>query len=723
MVDYRRQESVAVLEVNNPPVNALSRHVRQGLWEGISRAQKDRAVTAVVIICKGQTFIAGADIREFSNFLSGPVTKHINEVGVALEASEKPVVAAIHGTALGGGLEIALYCHYRIALTSARVGLPEVFLGLLPGGGGTQRLPRVTDIAVAMEMISTGRQIPAPKALEYGILDKVVQGNLLEEGLKFAQSVVGKPLDLRRLSLLPVKGADNLVPAIDAAMKKVKQKQRGMIAPVACLKAVCCAAQLPYKLGLEKESSLMSELMTSSQSAALRYAFFAERAARKWQMPGGGSWLNAEGQGVKSTAVIGAGTMGTGIAVCLLRAGLPVILVEQNQKFLDRGVGVIEMILMGAVRRKLITEETAQRCVKRLTPAVDMQQLSGVDLVIEAVYESLALKQEIFKKLDQICKPSTILCTNASTINIDSIAWVTKRPGQVVGTHFFAPPHVKPLLETVYGTDTSPQTVATVMALGHRIGKVCVLVKTCHGFVANRMCGHWLTEASLLVEEGALPQDVDRVLEDFGMPMGPLKVTDLSGLDVRWRIHREVAKMKGVEITPQTRFFSGERYCSLPDKLYNAGRLGRKTGAGWYRYDKPGGGRTMVDDDVEDIVKKHCADLGIQRRSISTQEVLERCVYSAVNEGFRILEEGVAVKPEDIDTIWIHGFSFPRYMGGPMFYANQVGLAEVYDRICYYHRNFSYSSYWVPSDLLRKLASSSKPVPMNQWTSFRNSKL
>ncbi|XP_076436045.1 peroxisomal bifunctional enzyme-like [Babylonia areolata] len=720
MVDYRRQGVVAVLEVNNPPVNALSKHVRQGLLDCINRADRDNAVKAVVIICKGQTFIAGADIREFDKFPGGPA---ITEVGQRMEAADKPVVAAIHGTALGGGLEVALFCHYRIAIKSAKVGFPEVLIGILPGAAGTQRLPRVTDITVAMEMISSGKHVPAPKALEYGILDKVVEGDLLRESISFAQSVLGKPLDPRRLSHQPVKGADKLMPAFDAAMKQIKQKQKGMISPVACLKAVRSAADLPYNKGLERERSLLTELMTGSQSAALRYAFFAERAAQKWQLPCGANSTNTKGLAVKTTGVIGAGTMGTGIAICLLRAGLPVILVEQNQKFLDKGVSTVKMMFMDAVRRKLMTEDAARRYVKNLTPAVDMQQLAGVDLVIEAVYENLALKQEIFKKLDQICKPSAILCSNTSTIDIDLIASATKRPGQVIGTHFFAPAHIMRLLENVYGKDTSPQTAATVMELGRKIGKVSVLVKTCHGFVANRMYNHWSTEAVLLLEEGALPQDVDRVLEDFGMPLGPLKVSDLSGLDVGWRIRRVVAKLEGVEITPQTRFFRGERYCPLADKLYDLGRLGRKTGAGWYRYDKPGGRVAMADEDVEAVIKKHSADMGIERQVIPSQEILERCVYSAINEGFRILEMGVAARPEDIDVIWLYGFSFPRFMGGPMFYASQVGLAAVYERICYYHKNFPYSSYWVPSDLLRKLASSPKPVPIGQWMSFSASKL
>lgn len=535
--------------------------------------------------------------------------------------------------------------------------------------------------------------------------------------------MIGKPLQPRRLRDLPVKGADKLVPVFEAAMKQVKLKQRGYIAPLVCLKAVRAAAELPYVQGLVRENELFTELMASSQSSALRYAFFAERAAQQWKMTSGASAANTKPLPVQTIGVIGAGTMGSGIAVTLLRAGFPVILVEQDQKFLDGGVKMIGGIFQDSVGRKLMTEDVARQCMQRLRPAVDLQQMADVDVVIEAVFENVALKKDLFSKLDKICKPAAILCSNTSTIDIDIIASATKRPKQVVGTHFFAPAHIMKLLENVYGSHTSPQTVATVMDLGKRIGKVSVLVKTCHGFVANRMHNKWLTESQLMLEEGPLPQDVDRVMEDFGMPIGPLKVTDLSGIDIGWRIRQELAKMKGVELTPQTRFFLGERYSSLADKLHNFGRLGRKTGKGWYRYEKPGGRKAMVDEEVTAIIRAHCKELGLERRNISTQEILERCLYSAINEGFRILEEGVAEKPEDIDVIWWYGFSFPRYMGGPMFYANQVGLKNVYNRICYFHQNFPYSAHWVPSDLLRKLASSEKPVPISQWTTSLSSNL
>ncbi|KAK7109400.1 peroxisomal bifunctional enzyme-like [Littorina saxatilis] len=720
MVDYRTQGQIAILEVNNPPVNALSIHVRKGLDDGISRAVRDPSVKAVIVIGKGRTFSSGADIKEFNKPQEGP---RLTMVGKKLEESDKPVVAAIHGTCLGGGLEIALFCHYRIAVKSARVGFPEVLLGILPGAAGTQRLPRVTDVAVAMEMISTGKHVPAPKALEYGILDKIVQGDLLEEAVKFAKSVMGKPVQPCRLSDQPVKGADRLVQVFDAAMRQVKQRQRGFMAPVVCLKAVRSAAELPYNEGLLRENTLFTELMSSSQCAALRYAFFAERAAQRWQLPSGASAANTKPVPVKSTGVIGAGTMGQGIAICLLRVDYPVILVEQNQKLLDKGVEMIQLAFKDAVRRKLMTEDAMRHCMSNISPTVDMQQLANVDLVIEAVYENVALKQDIFRKLDVICKPSAVLCTNTSTISIDIIASATKRPGSVVGTHFFAPAHIMRLLENVYSKDTSAQAVATVMDLGKKIGKVSVLVKTCHGFVANRMFHHQGQEAALMLEEGALPEHIDKVMEDFGMSIGPMKVSDLSGVDIGWRIRHEVAKMEGVELTSQTRFFRGERYCTLPDKLYELGRLGRKTGKGWYRYEKPGGRVAMVDDEVTNLIKKHSAEMGIERRGISTQEIQERILYPAINEGFRILEEGVAAKPEDIDVIWWYGFSFPRYMGGPMFHASQVGLSKVYERICYYHQNFPYSSHWVPSDLLRKLASAPSPVPISQWMSYSQSKL
>ncbi|KAJ8313737.1 hypothetical protein KUTeg_008298 [Tegillarca granosa] len=561
MVDYKVQGSFAILEVNNPPVNALSHAVRSGLNDGIEKASRDRNVKAVIVCGKGATFPAGADIREFSKPKKEP---WLPEIGHKMEKCEKPVIAAIHGTCLGGGLEIALFCHYRIALKTARVGFPEVQLGLLPGAAGTQRLPRVAGLQVAMDMISSGRHVLATEAKKYGIIDEL------------------------------------------------------------CLKAVKASVDFPYEKGLEMETEFFKQLLGSGQSKAQQYAFFAERTIARWEMPNG-NYRTAVAKPVKSTAVIGAGTMGSGIVVCLLSAGIPVYLMEQNEKFLNNGLKMIKSIMEGSVKLGKVSPEVGRKAATLLKPTMNYNDLKDVDLIP-------------------------------------------------------------------------------------------VLVKTCRGFLANRMHGPFGTEGTFLVEEGALPSQVDRVMEDFGLPIGPFKVRDLSGVDIAYKIKQEVAKLLGIKTTLQTRFMNGERYCALNDRLFHLGRLGRKTGKGYYKYEKAGGKIATEDSDVTDIIEKHCKELGIQRRQISSQEIVERMMYSCINEGFKILEDGIAVRPEDIDVCYLYGFSFPRYLGGPMFYANQIGLQRVYERICYYHENFPYSPHWVPSRLLRKLAA--KSVPMNEWMAY-----
>ncbi|CAL1531734.1 unnamed protein product [Lymnaea stagnalis] len=720
MVDYRVEDQFAILEINNPPVNALSLHVREGLLNGVLRASADNNVKAIILIGKGKTFPSGADIKEFSRPGKAP---WLPEVGHTIESSNKPVFSALHGTALGGGLEIALFSHYRIAEKTAKVGFPEVHLGLLPGAEGTIRLPRLTGLVIAMEMITSGRQVSAKEALKFGIVDKVVEGNLLKETKAFAKSVLGQPLEPRKLSLCGVKDADQVDKYYEAALKELLKKYRGVIAPVSCLKSIRGSAQLPYKEAAELERTLFSELMSGAQSAALRYSFFAERAASRWNLPNGASSANSKPLTIKSAAVIGAGTMGSGIAICLIRSGIPVILVEQNEKMLENALRNIGYILQGSVKLGRMTVDQRSDCLRILQGAASIEKLKDVDIVIEAVYENLKLKQEIFEKLDKICKPTALLCSNTSTLDIDLIASVTSKPDRVAGTHFFAPAYIMKLLENIYGSKTSPITVATIMDLGKKIGKISVLSKTCDGFIANRM-NKIGTEAAFLVEEGALPHDIDQVLEDFGMPMGVFKVSDLSGIDIGWSIRQEMAKKQGITLTLETHYVSGERYSSLADRLYNLGRLGLKTGKGWYRYNNASNSRKpIIDPDVTDMILNHCEKLRIKRRQISPQEIIERCLYATVNEGFKILEEGVAEKPEDIDIVWQYGFSFPRYRGGPMFYASQVGLKKVYERICYYHESFPYSKHWLPSDLLKKLVSHPNEVPINLWMNYTNSKL
>ncbi|OWF39442.1 peroxisomal bifunctional enzyme-like [Mizuhopecten yessoensis] len=717
MVDYSVNSSVALLLVNNPPVNALSHAVRKGLADGMLKATKDTKVKAIVIAGKGRTFPAGADIREFS----GPGKEPwLVPVGNGIEASGKPVVAAIHGTCLGGGLEVALFCHYRVALKSARVGFPEVAIGILPGAAGTQRLPRVTGLPVAFDMITSGRHVPAEQAKKYGIIDEIVTGDIVNAGIRYAMIMVGKSTIPRRLRAKPVPDAENVQKYADAAMAHVKRKYKGYEAPVYCVKAVRASAEKPYDLGVENEKTLFNVVGKSGQARAQQYAFFAERVVGKWEMPGGNS-QTAKPIPVRSTAVIGAGTMGTGIAVCILSAGLPCYLVEQNQKFLENGLKTIKALMEGSVKLGKISPEVGQRAASLLKPTMSYDDLTGVDLVIEAVYENLELKKEIFAKLDKVCKPSTILCSNTSSIDIDRIAVATKRPEKCVGVHFFAPAYHMKLLENIYSTKTSPDTAATVMKLGKTIGKVPILVKSCQGFLANRMNTPYGTESGFLVEEGALPWEVDQVMEDFGMPMGPFKVRDLSGLDVGSKITAEIAKTLGVTLTDETRFMAGNRYSHMNTVLANMGRLGRKSGKGWYKYEKAGGKIASIDDDVITVLNNHCKKLGIERRTISSQEIIERLMYSCINEGFKILEEGIAKRPEEIDISWLYGFTFPKYLGGPMYYANQVGLGRVYDRICYYHENFPFSKHWVPSQLLRRL--SEQNIPMSQWMASPGARL
>ncbi|GFO42039.1 peroxisomal bifunctional enzyme [Plakobranchus ocellatus] len=718
MVDYSVDRNLAILGINNPPVNALSFHVREGLFNGIKQANADRRVEAIVITGKGKTYCSGADIREFSIPSAG---KGLVTLGHRIEDSDKPVISAIHGNALGGGLEIALFSHYRVANKNAKIGFPEVLIGLLPGAEGTIRLPRVTGLAFAMDAIASGRRFDAQEAHKHGILDTICDGDVLQEAKAFSKKIIGQPLDQRRLSKTHVKDAADVDIKFEEALAQIKRKYRGLIAPILCLKSVRNSAKMSFDEAAAEEMRLFGELLTSSQSIGLRYSFFAERSAPKWKLPCGACADNTTPVDVKTTGVIGAGTMGSGIAVCLIRAGIPVILVEKNQKMLDQAIKTISRILTGSVKLNRMTEKQREHSLKLLKGASTLDELAGVDMVIEAVYENLELKREIFHQLDKICKSSTLLCSNTSTLDIDNIASATQRPDKVVGTHFFAPAYIMRLLENVYGTKTSPTTVATVMELGKRIGKICVLVKTCYAFVANRTNQPFGAEASFMVEEGALPQDVDTVLENFGMPMGPFKVSDLSGIDVGWRIRQEVAKALGLKLTLETRYRMGERITTLADRLYEMGRYGIKTGKGWYRYEPTNPRKPIPDPDVAKMIQKHCMDMGIERRNIPAQEVIERCLFSAINESFRVLEQRIAEKPEDIDVIWQYGFSFPRYGGGPMFYASQVGLKKVFEKICIFHEQFPYSSHWVPSDLLRKLASHSTEIPMDKWTQFISS--
>lgn len=701
------KRSVALITLTNPPVNALSAAVRHGLTETIKRALGDPKVTAVVLCGENEKFCGGADIREFAGTLRGPSFITLMD---GMEAGEKPVVAAIEGVALGGGLELALACHYRIAHSKARLGLPEVTLGLMPAAGGTQRLPRLIGIPAALELITTGRHISAQEALKLGIVDQVTDENACKMAVEFALNVVGKPLSSRRLSTLTMPCPPNLDAIFEAVTMQVQKKARGVMAPLACIQGVRAAATLPYSQGMKRESELFATLFNSGQARALQYCFFAQRTAGKWTLPSGAQWNNSKPREIRSAAVIGLGTMGRGIVVSLARVGISVIAVESEKKLLDTGRQmVIGMLERDAKRRGV----TASLNLLRFT--LSLQDLKDVDIVIEAVFEDMALKKHVFEDLSKVCRPGTFLYTNTSGLDVDALAGVTDRPHMVAGMHFFSPAHVMKLLEVVYGSRSSSETIATAMSLGKRIGKVSVAVGNCHGFVGNRMLKPYTDQANFLLEEGATPEQIDKVLEEFGFAMGIFRVSDLAGLDVGWRIRKE-SGLTGPKIDPKDppRRRQGSRYSPIPDMLCEQGRLGQKTGCGWYVYDKPGGTDAKPDPLIQNLLQTYRSRYGIQPRNISGQEIIERCLFSLANEGFRILEDGIAAQPEDIDIIYLFGYGFPRHRGGPMFYASMVGLERVLERLEHYHHVHPDVPHLEPSRLLRKLVACGSP-PIQKW--------
>ncbi|XP_028822801.1 peroxisomal bifunctional enzyme [Denticeps clupeoides] len=709
MAKYSRLHgSVGLISLANPPVNALSSVVRHAISEKVAKAFRDPEVTCVVICGENGVFCGGADIREFASTMRGPPLVPMID---AIEEGEKPVVAAIEGVAFGGGLELALGCHYRIAHYKARVGLPEVTLGLLPAAGGTQRLPRLTGVAPALQLITTGRHVAAPEALKLGIVDQVTEQNTVEVAVQFAKSVVGQALHNRRLSLRQLScPPDGL---FEETMAQIKQRARGAVAPIACVQAVKAAATLPFKAGMDKERDLMATLFNSGQAKALQYSFFAQRSVAKWNLPNGAHSGISKARAVHRAAVIGLGTMGRGIVVSLVRAGISVIAMETNEKQLHTGKKMVIAIL----------EKDAQK--HNAAPRADLvhfterlSDLSNVDLVIEAVYEDMVLKKDIFKQLSMICKPDAFLCTNTSALNVDELAAVTGRPEMVVGMHFFAPAHVMKLLEVVYGQHSSPEAVATAMQLGKRLGKVSVAVGNCPGFVGNRMMKLYVEQAHFLLEEGATPEQVDEALEEFGFAMGIFKVSDLSGLDVGWRVRKEAGLTgAGVDWKEPPRRRQGRRYSPLADLLCEKGHLGQKTSRGWYLYEKPGGRDPKPDQGLHSFLVEYRSKYGLKARRIDKDEVLERCLFSLINEGFCILDDGIASGPEDVDVIYVHGYGWPRHRGGPMFYADMVGLSKVLERLEFYHQAHPDVPYLKPSPLLRKLVRNGSP-PIREWREF-----
>ncbi len=683
LVSYSVQGDVAIVTVDNPPVNALSNQVRAGLMEALARAVDDENVAAVVLRCSGRGFIGGADLKEFH---LPPAPPFLPEVTRAFEASPKPVIAAIHGSALGGGFEIALASHYRIATADARVGLPEVKIGLIPGAGGTQRLPRLVGFEPALTLITSGNPIPAQRALELGALDRIVEGDLASAALAFARRVIDKHLPPRRTGELPVPEAD---PQSFAEFEnKLAAKQRALPAPRHALDALRAAATLPLDQGLKRERELFLELRASPQAAALRHALLGEReVAHIPCLP-----RDTPTREVEQVAVIGAGTMGSGIAMCFADSGFPVILLEADAAALERGVAMIRKNYAGSVARGSLAEASMNQRLERIRPTIDWDAVRAADLIIEAVYEDLQVKREVIERIDALAKPGAIIATNTSYLDVAALAEFTRRPRDVVGMHFFSPANVMKLLENVRAPKTAPDVQATVMKLGKALGKVAVLVGGADGFVGNRMLAQRTREAFFLLEEGALPQQVDRALVEFGFPMGPFAVGDLAGLDIGWRNRKARAHLRK----------PGVRDCDLLDQVCGLGRLGQKTGAGWYRY-ASGSRKPLPDPLIEDIIVAHSRKQGIARRVIADTEIVDRCVISMINEGAKILAEGAAARPVNIDMVWLHGYGFPAWRGGPMYYADQLGLAKVVEIIRKYDERFG-PDFWTPAPLLEKLA-------------------
>jgi 3-hydroxyacyl-CoA dehydrogenase len=682
LVRFENVDGIGVIIIDNPPVNALSPGVPEGIVENVERGNADPAIKAMVLIGAGRSFIAGADIRQFGTRRPAPVPgRRTHEV---LDASAKPVVAAIHGYALGGGLEIALASHYRITVPSARVGLPEVLIGILPGSGGTQRLPRLIGPKAAMEMIVSGRHVPAEEAKQLGIIDELVP-----EGGDLRAAAIAMAIRDRDEKLAEAKTDPGI---FEAMRKSIARRARNQKAPYHCIAAVEAACSMPFEDGITRERELFDELENSAEARALRYAFFAEREVAKLpDIP-----RETPLRPIETAAIVGAGTMGGGIAMSFAEFGFPVKLLEVSQEALDRGLARIRSNYETSVRRGSLTEAEMERRLKLIEPVKSYDEIAQCDVVIEAVFERIPVKEEVFKKLDQVMKPGALLYSNTSGIDIDIMANATKRPQDVAGTHFFAPANVMKLFEVVKGAKSAPDALATGMALGRRIGKISAMAGNGDGFVANRSRGPFGTEMNLMAEEGALPEQVDKVMVDFGYPIGPFATADLSGLDIGYD-------------SRQRRAAENPNYRKMPiaDMIVEAGRLGQKTGAGWFRYEK--GDRTPhPDPELARMIKQKVAELGIPQRSFSDEEILRRLLFASVNEACKIFEEGKAYRASDIDVMWLNGFGFPRYRGGLMYWADGIGVAEVYRQIQAWHQQ--YGERWAPAALLRRLAETGTPL-------------
>jgi 3-hydroxyacyl-CoA dehydrogenase len=692
LVLLTKDNSIAIITIDNPPVNALSPGVPEGIVAAIEQIDKDVSVKAAVLIGGGKTFVAGADIKEFGKMTSGKGGAGLDLPALLLkiEDSRKPVVMAIHGNALGGGLELAMSGHYRVAVAAAQVGQPEVKLGLIPGAAGTQRLPRLAGVRKAVEMCADGNPIKAADALSAGIIDRLIDGDLLAGAVVFAREIEDKPPRKTRERNDKLGSAEQNAAIFAAARDNARKKQRGMMAPLAAIEAVEATTKLPFDEGCKLERKLFMECLFSDQSKALIHVFFGEREVAKIpDIPKETPLIP-----VNSAAVVGAGTMGGGIAMVLANAGIPVLLKEADQAGLDKGLANIQKNYATSVKRGRFTQAFVDDRLKLIQPTLSYDSFANADLVIEAVFEGMALKKEVFAELDRVCKPGAILASNTSTLNIDEIASSTARPQSVIGTHFFSPANVMRLLEIVRGKASSKEVIATCMQLSKKIGKIGVLVGNCRGFVGNRMFHPYVRESVFLLEEGASVEAVDAAMYEFGMAMGPLAVGDLAGLDVGWRIRKEYRHLEKPGIRQA---FAGDNLCEM-------GRYGQKTGAGWYKYDE--NRRAIPDPEVTQLVRKWAGEAGIPQHEISKEEIVDRCVYALVNEGARILEEGYALRAVDIDIIYLNGYGFPAYRGGPMWYADTVGLKKVFDRVEEFHKQ--HGELWEPASLLKRLAEEGK---------------
>jgi 3-hydroxyacyl-CoA dehydrogenase len=685
LVNLTLQGEVAVIQLANPPVNALTEEVHQGIQAAIRTAGADPHVRAVVIVGAGTAFCGGADLREIQQIIAGerPRTGLLPLAFLQeIEDCPKPVVAAIHGTALGGGLELAMSAHYRVSAPPARMGQTEVKIGLIPGAGGTQRLPRLAGVAQAVEMCAFGEPISAQEALALGLVDRIVAGDLLEGAVAFAREAIGKPIPRTRERDEKLRGTDPAV--FEAARERARKTRRGQQAPLAAIDAVEAATKHSFAEGCQRETELFDGCLRSTQSKAMIHAFFAERAVSK--VPDVPPEIRA--LEIQRVAIIGAGTMGGGIAMTFANAGIPTLLKDASQEALDRGMASITRGYAGSVKKGALPQAMMDQRLALITPQLTYEGFEKADLIVEAVFEDMGVKKEVFAQIDGIAKPSCVLASNTSTLDIDQMASATKRAEAVIGLHFFSPANVMRLLEIVRGVATGKEVIATSMALARRLGKVGVLARNCRGFIGSRMMEPYWREAEFLVEEGASVEEVNQALYDFGMAMGPLAMADLVGLDIAWcirQVFREVAN-------------PGLRQPRVIDLLYKMGRFGQKTGRGWSSYDAAR--KPSEDPETTALIEQAAREAGIERRRISAQEIVDRCVYALVNEGARLLEEGIALRASDIDVVYLTGFGFPVWRGGPMFYAETVGLPQVLKRIEEFQAKHG-PGLWTPAPLLR----------------------